>query len=84
VGSHKAERPLEEVQIDHTLVDVICVTDDEDRLPIARPYLTLAIDIKTRAIVGYYLSLDKPDAFAVGLCIATSAMQSRPIGFAWH
>lgn len=73
-GKHEVARPLDEIQIDHTLVDLICVTDDVHRVPIARPYLTLAIDVKSRAIVGYYLSLDRPDAFAVGLCIATSAM----------
>lgn len=78
-GSHVVARPLDEIQIDHTLVDLICVTDDVNRIPIARPYLTLAIDVKTRAIVGYYLSLDRPDAFAVGLCIAFSAMDKTEL-----
>jgi len=39
--------PLELVQIDHTLVDVI-VVDEIDREPIGRPWLTLAIDVATR------------------------------------
>ncbi|HEV2174058.1 MAG TPA: hypothetical protein VGR71_10840, partial [Nitrospira sp.] len=78
-GSHEVARPLDEIQIDHTLIDLICVTDDCNRVPIARPYLTLAIDVKSRAIVGYYLSLDRPDAFAVGLCIATSAMDKKEL-----
>lgn len=78
-GSHVVALPLDEIQIDHTLVDLICVTDDGFRIPMARPYLTLAIDVKTRAIVGYYLSLDRPDAFAVGLCIAISAMDKTEL-----
>ncbi|MGG2204572.1 transposase, partial [Escherichia coli] len=36
--------PLEQVQIDHTVIDLI-VVDDRDRQPIGRPYLTLAIDV---------------------------------------
>jgi len=35
--------PLEQVQIDHTVIDLI-VVDERDRQPIGRPYLTLAID----------------------------------------
>ena len=36
--------PLELMQIDHTLADVI-VVDEIDREPIGRPWLTLAIDV---------------------------------------
>lgn len=77
--THAVKNALDEVQLDHTLVDMICVTDDRNRIPIARPYLTLAICVKTRAIVGYYISLDRPDAFAVGLCIAVSAMEKADL-----
>ena len=63
-----ADSPLAVVQIDHTLLDVI-VLDEEMRLPIGRPWLTLAIDVFSRMVVGYFLSLDHPSAFAVGLCL---------------
>lgn len=43
--------PLEVVQIDHTKMDVI-VVDEAVRQPIGRPWLTLAIDIFSRSIVG--------------------------------
>ena len=43
--------PLERVQIDHTQVDVI-VGDEGDRLPIGRPWLTLAIDAASRVLLG--------------------------------
>ncbi|HLO74843.1 MAG TPA: hypothetical protein VK196_00125 [Magnetospirillum sp.] len=63
-----ADSPLSVVQIDHTLLDII-VLDEEMRLPIGRPWLTLAIDVFSRMVVGYHLSLDHPSAFAIGLCL---------------
>ncbi|WP_448204332.1 Mu transposase C-terminal domain-containing protein [Azospirillum sp. sgz302134] len=63
-----ADAPLAVVQIDHTLLDVI-VLDEEKRLPIGRPWLTLAVDVFSRMVVGYHLSMDHPSAFAVGLCL---------------
>jgi putative transposase len=56
--------PLDLMQIDHTLVDVIIV-DEEDRLPIGRPWLTLAIDIASRAVAGFTVSLDPPSTVSV-------------------
>lgn len=61
--------PLELIQIDHTPVDLI-VVDEVDREPIGRPYLSLAIDIYTRCIVGMLLTLEAPSATSVGLCLA--------------
>jgi putative transposase len=67
-----ADYPLAVVQIDHTKLDIMLV-DDETRQPIGRPWLTLAIDVFSRMVVGYYLSLDAPQAFSVGMCIAQAA-----------
>lgn len=66
-----ATYPLAYVQIDHTPLDIV-VVDDEHREPIGRPYLTLASDIYSRMITGYYLSLDPPCEASVGLCVARS------------
>jgi len=63
-----ADGPLSVVQIDHTLLDII-VLDEEMRLAIGRPWLTLAIDVFSRMVFGYHLSLDAPSSFAVGLCL---------------
>ena len=63
-----ADAPLAVVQIDHTKLDII-VLDEDMRLPMGRPWLTLAIDVFSRMVVGYHLSLDYPSAFAVGLCL---------------
>ena len=69
-----ADFPLATVQIDHTQLDLELV-DDEDRLPISRPWLTLAIDSFSRMITGMYLSLDHPSAFSVGMCIRNSVLE---------
>lgn len=66
-----ADYPLAVVQIDHTPLDVI-VVDDEHREPIGRPWLTLASDIFSRMVTGYYISLDPPCEASVGLCVARS------------
>ena len=51
-SSLQPRRPMDLVQIDHTLVDVI-VVDREHRQPIGRPWLTLAIDVKTRMVQDF-------------------------------
>lgn len=68
-----AQWPLSLVQIDHTLVDVI-VVDSITRAPIQRPWLTLAIDVCSRCVPGFHLSLEPPSATAVALCIAHAAL----------
>lgn len=57
------------VQIDHTPVDVILV-DEVHRLPIGRPYLTMSIEVETRMISGFCLTLDPPSTTSAALCIA--------------
>ncbi len=69
----QAPRPLDFVQIDHTKLDVI-VVDEEQRLPIGRPWITLAIDVYSRMVLGFYISLDPPGAIATGLCIAHAVL----------
>lgn len=69
----EAQRPLQIVQIDHTKLDVI-VVDEETRLAIGRPWITLAIDLFSRMVVGFYISLDPPGANNTGLCIAHAVL----------
>lgn len=73
VGSFEAPGPLSPIQMDHTLVDVI-VVDCETRLPIQRPWLTLAIDVCTRCVAGFHLSLEPPSATSVALCLSHAAL----------
>ncbi|MFU8866183.1 MAG: transposase, partial [Rhodobacterales bacterium] len=67
-GSYQVERAYEVVQIDHTLVDVI-VVDRVHREPLQRPWLTLAIDVASRMVAGFYLTLEPPSALSVALAI---------------
>ncbi|MCY4667597.1 MAG: transposase family protein, partial [Rhodococcus sp.] len=64
-----ADHPLHRVQIDHTQFDILIV-DDEHRKPIGRPWVTVAIDVYSRVIMGCHLSLDAPSATSVGICVA--------------
>ena len=73
MGSLEPKWPLSLVQIDHTVVDVI-VVDTMTRAPIRRPWLTLAIDVYSRCVVGLHLSLEPPCATSVALCIAHAVL----------
>lgn len=68
-----ADYPLAVVQIDHTPADIILV-DDIYRKPIGRPYITMAIDVFSRMIVGYYLSFDAPSVTSVAMCVAQAIL----------
>lgn len=65
--------PLERVQIDHTRVDAV-VVDERDRLPIGRPWLTLAIDVASRAVLGFSLALEEPSTLSVALTLAQAVL----------
>jgi putative transposase len=77
IGALEATWPLALVQIDHTLVDVI-VVDSITRAPIQRPWLTLAIDVWSRCVVGFHLSLEAPSATSVALCISHAVLPKSP------
>lgn len=68
-----ADYPLAVVQIDHTKLDIILV-DDVYRRPIGRPWITLAIDVFSRMVTGFYVSFDPPSALSTGLCLAHSIL----------
>ncbi len=67
-GSAGVTRALERVEIDHTLVDTHLV-DRLDGQPIGRPWLTIAIDVATRAVLGFVLTLEHPSRLSVALCV---------------
>lgn len=58
-GAFKPEAPWDVWQIDHTLVDVI-VVDSVHRRPIGRAWITLVIDVATRAVTSFYVGLEEP------------------------
>jgi len=72
-GSYPIRRALEVVQIDHTPMDVI-VVDEAHRLPIGRPWLTLAVDVATRVVVGFYVTMEAPSSTSVALCLTHATL----------
>jgi putative transposase len=87
-GQFIVDRPNAIWQIDHTLVDVI-VVDEQLRRPIGRPVLTIAVDLCTRMVAGFHLSLEAPSSVSVGLCLLhavydkTAWLNDRGIDLAW-
>lgn len=73
-----ADHPLAYVQIDHTPVDIILV-DDEHRRPIGRPWITVAIDVYSRMITGFLLSLDPPSETSVALCVSQALLPKEEL-----
>lgn len=84
----RTARPLQVVQIDHTKVDLELV-DDLSRTCIGRPWLTLVLDVHTRVVLGFHLSLDPPSAAGVALSVAHAVLPKatwladRSIALAW-
>lgn len=68
-----ADYPLAVIQIDHTPFDIILV-DDEHRMSVERPWVTMAIDVYSRMVTGFYVSYEEPSATSVGVCIANSIL----------
>ena len=69
----RATLPLEIVQIDHTLVDVM-VVDAMHRRSIGRPWITVAFDVATRVVLGFHLTLEAPSSTSVGLALAMAGL----------
>lgn len=72
----EARAPFDVIQMDHTKIDLIIV-DSVSRLPIGRPFLTLAIDEFSRCVVGICVTLEAPSATSVGLCLTHAGLDKR-------
>jgi len=68
-GTIEARWPLAVVQVDHTLLDII-LCDEQHRLPIGRPYISLAFDVYSRMVLGFYISFDPVGSLSTGLCLS--------------
>ncbi|MCW3491343.1 Mu transposase C-terminal domain-containing protein [Dethiobacter alkaliphilus] len=64
----KATYPLERVEIDHAVLNVIIV-DDIDLRPINRPVITAAIDKYSRLLLGFYVSFENCSTVSVLQCL---------------
>lgn len=87
-GLQDVDHPLAVVQVDHMLLPVI-VVDEEYRLPIRRAWITVLIDVFSRMIYGYYVTLEAPGDLSLGLAITqavlpkTEALKQLPYEASW-
>lgn len=76
-GSLETEYPLDVVQIDHTLVDIVIV-DDILRKHLGRVWLTVIFDVYTRVVCGFYISPEHPSMTSVALAITHAVLPKGP------
>jgi len=69
----RATRPLERVELDHTPLDLI-VVDEEDRLPIGRPTVTLALDVYSGLPTGVHVGFEPAGYTAAMRCLLHSIL----------
>lgn len=61
-------RPLQRVELDHTVLDLI-VVDEKKLVLLGRPIIVVAIDCHTRCIVGFAIGFRSPSAMTVAQCL---------------
>lgn len=64
-------KPLDEIEIDHSLLDIIVVNEKSGRR-LGRPWITLAIDRCTRMVLGVHVSFEVPSYASLQRCLAHS------------
>ncbi|ARV19525.1 Transposon Tn7 transposition protein TnsB [Curvibacter sp. AEP1-3] len=64
----QVDRILQRVEIDHTPLDITVICE-KTRLILGRPWLTLAVDRKSRMIVGFYVSFHAPSQISILYCL---------------
>lgn len=69
---------LERVEIDHTPLDVMAKSDDPLCGYIGRPWLTVAIDVFTRCVLGVHIGFEPPSSLSVALCLTHAALPKSP------
>lgn len=65
--------PLSEVEVDHTLLDII-VIDPKTNAILGRPWLTALIDRYSRCIVGFYIGFHPPSWTSVMQAVQHAVM----------
>lgn len=78
IGSVKVSRILERVEIDHTPVDLLVVCETT-RMVLGRPWLTLAIDRRSRMICGFYIGFHAPSASSVLYCLRMAILPKSSV-----
>ncbi len=89
-GYISAPRPLAVTQIDHTPTDIqfVEVIDGAGAF-VGRAYLTILVDVFSRCILGFCLTLEAPSTVSVALCLAHAIcrkeawLEARGVAHAW-
>ena len=63
---HEAENPNAIWQADHTLLDILILSEDEQPV---KPWLSVIMDDYSRVVAGYYLTLLAPSALQTALAL---------------
>ncbi|HME20633.1 MAG TPA: Mu transposase C-terminal domain-containing protein [Acetobacteraceae bacterium] len=71
-----ASAPWERVQIDSTPCDIRLVRE-HDRTVIGRPNVTFAIDVFSRTVLGFSVSLQSASTVTVATCLAHACLPKR-------
>jgi len=69
----QVSRVLQQVQIDHTVLDLFIV-DDLDRLPIGRPRLTFCLDVLSGMPLGMDVGFEPASVLAVRRCLRNAIL----------
>ncbi|SDX70770.1 integrase catalytic domain-containing protein [Lysobacter enzymogenes] len=77
-GHVEVSGPLERVEIDHTPLDVMVRSDDRCCDYVGRPWLSIAIDVYTRCILGIQIGFEVPSILSVALCLTHAVLPKSP------
>jgi putative transposase len=64
-GIAHTDYPLQVAQMDHTRVDLLLRAEHDRTIIIGRPWLSVIMDLHTRVILGYYLTMFPPSIISV-------------------
>jgi putative transposase len=73
-GYVHTDYPLHHAQMDHTRVDLILRAEHDRSIIIGRPWVTLLIDVHTRIILAFYLSMFPPSLISVQQTVCMAAL----------
>lgn len=74
----KVQHVLERVEIDHSPLDVQII-DKASGLVLGRAWLTLAIDRRSRCVLGFFLGFNPPSGYSVLACLRRAILPKTAI-----
>ena len=78
-GTYREGRyPGAVIQMDHTILD-IWVIDSFTKQALGRPWLTIGIDVFSRSIWGYFISLNSPSQESVTNCVLNGLISKKEL-----